>query len=359
MFQLPKLSTMVTMLLVFLIISLAFDVNSYYYLARGEPVEQKTIPVGKHPLRIAINPNTDMIYVTNYQSHSISVIDGSRDKLVANISGFLYPTDIFVDEKSNKIYVNHKARVEDQNQNQYSAMPLVSIIDGSTNKVIGNLSNAIEIKGVNSSRGELYVIQASNTNALVVIDESTNNKKAEVNLNYYPSEITMNQNTSKLYVANNESNSISKIDASTFDLMSSTINSAGIPVSMAVNPNTNRIYVASLNTSSMLSQPNVGAGLTLPSGFVSVVDGSTDQELANIPLVSPSALAINPDTNIIYVANSFSGTISILSGTNNTIISEDVKVGSSPQDIAVNLNTDKVYVSNSFSNSVTVISHQD
>jgi YVTN family beta-propeller protein len=318
-------------------------------------VEQKTIPVGMHPLRISINPNTNMIYVTNYQSQSISVIDGSQDKLVANISGILYPTDIFVDEKNNKIYVNHKARVEDQNQNQYSAMALVSIIDGSTNKLIGNLSKAIEVKGIDPTSGEIYVIQASDTKSLVVMDLAKYNTKAEVKLDFYPSEIIINQNTNVLYVASNESNSVSKINASTLEVLPNPINLSGIPVSMAVNPITNRIYVASLETSSSLSLPNAGGGLTLPRGTISVVDGSTDQGLASIPLVSPSALAVDPDTNNLYVTNSFSGTVSIINGSNNRIISEDLKVGSSPQDIAVNSNTDKAYVSNSFSNSITAL----
>lgn len=339
--------------------------SSYDYSARGEGVVQKTIPVGMHPLSMALNPNTNMIYVTNYQSHSISVINGLQDKLVANISDILYPTSIYVDENSNKIYVNHKARVQDQSNNQsnnqYSAMPLVSIIDGSTNKVIGNLSTAIEVKGVNPSTGEIYAIEAPYAKSLVAIDVATNNKKSEVNLNFYPSDTAINQNTNILYVASNESNSVSKINASTFDIMPDTIKLTDIPVSMAVNPNTNRIYFAFLNESSTPSLPNVGGGggLAIPLGSVSVLDGFTDKELTSIPVVSPSALAVNPDTNMVYIANSFSGTISVLNGSNNKIISEGIKVGSSPQDIVVNSNTDKVYVANSLSNSITVISKQD
>jgi YVTN family beta-propeller protein len=85
------------------------------------------------------------------------------------------------------------------------------------------------------------------------------------------------------------------------------------------------------------------------------VDGLTDSQLASISTVSPSALAVNTEDNTIYVTNSFSGTISLIDGDNNTIVSEGVEVGNSPQDIVVNSNTGKAYISNSGSNSVTVV----
>jgi YVTN family beta-propeller protein len=81
----------------------------------------------------------------------------------------------------------------------------------------------------------------------------------------------------------------------------------------------------------------------------------TDSQLASISTVSPSALAVNTEDNTIYVTNSFSGTISLIDGDNNTIVSEGVEVGNSPQDIVVNSNTGKACISNSGSNSVTVV----
>lgn len=357
MLQSLQLSTILIIQLVSALIFLSVEVKPFYYFAGGQTLEQKTIPVGLNPLRIDINPSTNMIYVTNYQSHSISVIDGSQDKLVANISDVLYPTDIYTDEKSNKIYVNHKAQVQDEgaSQSQYSAIPTVSIINGSTNKIIGNVSGATEVKGVNPSRGEIYAVRAPDTSSLVILDEDTNSEKAEVNLGFYPTEIVINQNTNMIYIGSNESNTISKVNPSTFDVMSSKILLPDAPVSMAINPSTSILYAAYINTSALSSLPNVGAGQTLPRGAVSAIDESTDRQLASVPTVSPSALAVNTDANTIIVTNSFSGTISVIDGANNAIISEGIKVGNSPQDIVVNSNNDKAYISNSGSNSVTVV----
>jgi YVTN family beta-propeller protein len=46
----------------------------------------------------------------------------------------------------------------------------------------------------------------------------------------------------------------------------------------------------------------------------------------------PSFIAINEGTNTVYVANSMSGTVSVIDGDNNSWI-KDVRVGDHPKDI--------------------------
>ena len=67
-----------------------------------------------------------------------------------------------------------------------------------------------------------------------------------------------------------------------------TISVSSGPEGVAVNPNTNRVYVANQN-----------------SNTVSVIDGSTKGVGATIPVgTSPSGVAVNLGTNRVYVANS-------------------------------------------------------
>jgi YVTN family beta-propeller protein len=79
--------------------------------------------------------------------------------------------------------------------------------------------------------------------------------------------------------------------------------------------------------------------------------------IAVIPLPAgsqPGAVAVNPATDTIYVANRANGSVTVIDGTTNTALGT-VTVGTSPVDVAVNAVTDKVYVANSLSNNVTVI----
>jgi YVTN family beta-propeller protein len=89
----------------------------------------KSIAVGKHPIGIAANPNTNMIYVANYDSNTTSVIDGKTNAVIKNIQTGINPAAIAVNPNTNKIYV--VTRSEDEFE-KFG----VSIIDGKTNGVV-------------------------------------------------------------------------------------------------------------------------------------------------------------------------------------------------------------------------------
>ena len=67
----------------------------------------------------------------------------------------------------------------------------------------------------------------------------------------------------------------------------------------------------------------------------------------------PRAMAVNPVTNTIYVANEFSNSVTVIDGA--TLATASVSVGNRPQYIAVNSATNKVYVSNGGESTQTVI----
>ena len=61
--------------------------------------------------------------------------------------------------------------------------------------------------------------------------------------------------------------------------------------------------------------------------------------------VYPSAITVNPDTNMVYVVNYASNTVSVIGGSKtNPVVVAHVPVGQSPDDIAVNPDTNMVYV---------------
>jgi YVTN family beta-propeller protein len=68
----------------------------------------------------------------------------------------------------------------------------------------------------------------------------------------------------------------------------------------------------------------------------------------------PQAIGINSVTHTIYVANTQSNNVTIVDGTNNSVIAT-VVTGKGPYAIAVDPAADKAYVSNMGKNGLTVI----
>jgi YVTN family beta-propeller protein len=110
------------------------------------------------------------------------------------------------------------------------------------------------------------------------------------------------------------------------------------PVAIAFNPVTGQIYVANNGSAS-----------------VTVINSVTENSVATIPVgTNPNAIAINPVTNTIYVTNGGSGSVSVINGANNTVTAT-VTVGTSPRAVAVDPLANVVYVANGGSNNVSII----
>jgi YVTN family beta-propeller protein len=110
------------------------------------------------------------------------------------------------------------------------------------------------------------------------------------------------------------------------------------PFAMAVNPATGQVYVA--NNS---------------SNTVSVINGATNMVTATVTVgTQPEAVAVNPVMGQVYVANKGSNNVSVIDGASNTVITT-VPVGTQPEAVAVNPVTGQVYVANFNSSNVSVI----
>jgi YVTN family beta-propeller protein len=69
---------------------------------------------------------------------------------------------------------------------------------------------------------------------------------------------------------------------------------------------------------------------------------------------TPVAVAVNPNTNMIYVTNADDNTVSVIDGKTNNIV-DTIKVGNNPVAVAVNPNTNILYVTNADDNSLSAI----
>jgi YVTN family beta-propeller protein len=113
-----------------------------------------------------------------------------------------------------------------------------------------------------------------------------------------------------------------------------TVSAGTGPSAVAVNPVTDQIYVANCGSAC------AGTG---GLGTVTVIDGATNATTTVTAEAGASAVAVNSVTNQIYVAN-MNGTVTVIDGATNS--TTNISVGTNPIALAVNPVSNKIYVAN-------------
>jgi len=332
--------------------------------AGGDPAVIATILLGGHaPWGVAVNPNTDRVYVANEDSANVSVIDGATNAVVATVPAGYGPYGIAVNPNTNRIYVGDR-------------QAKVWVIDGASNAVVAivPVDSTVGDVAVNPNTNRIYV---SGGGSVSVIDGAGNTVVATVPVGLGAYGVAVNPSTNLIYVASEATDEVSVIDGSS-NVVVATIPVGSLPTKVAVNPTTNRIYVADDSDVSVIDgvTNTVVANVPLPSATswsiaanpdtnliyaaayygnkVSVIDGSTNTVVATIPTFRPWGVAANPDTDRIYVANHYDNSISVIDGATNAVVAT-VPLGSLPVGVAANPRTNRIYVTNVTSRSVSVI----
>ncbi len=151
--------------------------------------------------------------------------------------------------------------------------------------------------------------------------------------------IATNPLTDRIYAVTNSNSStdtVSVIDGKSDSIVANIAVPTGAYLP-AVNVLTNTVYVASCNY-------NVN-----PSPcFVTVIDAKTNTVTTNIPVTTVlngflAGIAVNPVTNLVYVADNTDQYIAIIDGHTNTVTGT-ISVGGSPWGLAINPACNELYV---------------
>ncbi|MEO9362998.1 MAG: YncE family protein [Nitrososphaera sp.] len=210
---------------------------------------------------------------------------------------------------------------------------------------------------VNSATGKAYVTSSCNCPAglaVTVIDYSKGVESAKVqdtiaSASRPAAPIALNPDTGRVYVGS-DSNSIVVIDGSNNKVVGR-IEGVNNVQGIDVNPKTNEVYA-------------IDDGATLYK-----IGGTTNKVVGNITIGLPEgvqangsiikAIAVNPNTNVVYVINAIkpgpslpnegisipTGYLAAINGTSNTIISSNItRLNSFNFDLGVNPSTNTIYV---------------
>ena len=250
-------------------------------------LSESGIDVNTFPVGIAVNPDTNKLYVANQYSNTVSVIDTETDKVQATINVGSFPYDIDINPLNNRVYVTNRGS------------DTVSVIDGSIDTKLRDIFVGKSPVGVGvDPTDELIYVTNFADNTVSVIDSISNEIIKTISVGNRPYDIAVNPLSNKVYVTNVKSNTVSVIDGSTRNT------TAEIPVgkepaglAVDITKGNNRLYVTNLASDS-----------------VSIIDTITNNVIDNIASGgdSPVGIAINPITSKLYVSNIASNTVSVI-----------------------------------------------
>ena len=290
-------------------------------------------PNARGPFALAVDTQTDKIYVVNNRSANVSVIDGLTNQLqTITDPNAAAPVAIAVDERTDKIYVANDATAN------------VTVIDGSTNKVTDvadpNAAGPSAV-AVNPVTDKIYVGNTITDN-LTVIDGATNATTTVGPFAQFsdPQSVDVDPRTNVAYVLARDTNQMEVVDGVTNAF--TTIDGIGpTPNALDIDNFDDRIYIADAGNGTVIDyNGNTGRMKTFyTSGafavavdqkrdFIYVLDSNTARNNLNVidgrtgqvttlhlPGAKwPYALAVNPVTNRIYVANVQSNNVSVIAG---------------------------------------------
>ena len=362
-----------------------------------------TIAVGTAPSAIAVDSVNNKIVVADFGSPEtalgttqqcqptgadVTVIDGVTETPTANSFNVPEnPSAVVMDTISHVAYVLGTEYLDVFTGCNTAGSALSGVADAGPPGPIGQLFVlGARAYDVNPVTGKIYLTRPA-FNSVLVLDGITLVGSATVPVGTGPSGLAVNTTTNKIYVANRTSNDISIIDGATNSVIT-VADPAANPSQVAINPVTNKVYVShssgntisvidgATNAVSTVADPNaLNPGLMVVNtttdkiyvanggtNNLTVIDGGTASVTATIAVgTSPSGVAVDEQTNFIYVANAGNsqtgdpGNVTVINGATNATTTLTDPKALNPVAVAVNSTTNKIYVANSGSNNVTVI----
>jgi YVTN family beta-propeller protein len=300
-----------------------------------------TITVGSEATQlmsgIGVNPLTNRIYVPNYNSNNISVIDGTRNIVIGTIK-VTKPQGVDVDPITNRLFVT--------NAPVGIGVSTLTVIDLYSDSVLATLTmdeNPFE-PAVNAFTHRVYVSNNFGTGILDVVDGLTDRVASTVAIGTNPSGVAVDPFLDRVYTTLygfGGGNTVQVLNGATNTIVNSITGLPSAPWMIALNPFTHRAYV---------TECGPGCG-----NSISVLDTSADRVVTTILVGNgPYGVAVNPISNVIFGSNYNDGTVSVIDGTKNTV-TQTLKVGTNPEFAAFDSVTLSVYVANSNDGTVSVL----
>ncbi|MEY8019074.1 protein kinase domain-containing protein [Mycobacterium servetii] len=285
-----------------------------------------TIPVGKHPEGVAVDPAIHCAYTADYSANTVSVIDTRTHTVTATIPVGRGPIGVAVDTATHTLYT---ANNRDDS---------VSVVDPMSRSVIATIAAGTNPWGIAIDTVAHTAFTANNwDNTVSVINIDNRSVMATVQVGKHPEMVAVDPTTHTAYVTNNSDGTLSVIDTAHDAVTTSAISVGNGPLGIAVDSTAHAAYTANYTDNT-----------------VAVVDITARAVTATIRAgANPWGIAVDPTTHTAYVTNSSDGTVATIDTATHTLTSS-INVGNRLWGIAIDPSTHTAYTANS-NNTMSVI----
>ncbi len=305
----------------------------------GCPPEGCTVPGLAHPKGIAVHPDRGWVYVASRDTDSLLAFDPQTRRVVQRAATGREPWDVVVNPDTDEVWVSNYASAE------------VLVYDGATLALKRRIPTA-------PNPGMMALFPDLNTVAVVVrsIHGIAIIRDDQV-VQYLgaggrgPFGIAADPVEHQLMVSNRDTGNlwIHLFDPATntwrtsdTELKFGDRGERTVPFQVAYNPANRKLYVVyTVPTGAWYVDIFRKDALGSVPRIARVQVGSSGP--ANSPEVGGAGLAVNPATGNVFVANTFDGTVSVISGTRDALVAT-LPVGPDPYDVAVHPTNSRVYV---------------
>ena len=238
-----------------------------------------SIPVGYQPDGVEVNPASGIVYVANFGSSTLSLVDGPGNVEIAAVPAGGEPSMVVRHPLTHKVYVtNHGAHT-------------VGVYDGTS----GALLRTIPVGGgpyglaLDPVRERLYTANRE-AHSVTVIDTASDTVINQIPLNCTPYIVAANPNTGHFFPVCAETQQLHIFDGDTHLWLSWLPVGHGAGEGIVVNPATNRVYVANSDDDTITVIQDSGPVSTptpLPTVTATPTATSTPTS-TNTPTITPT-----------------------------------------------------------------------
>lgn len=232
-----------------------------------------TIRVGNGAVGVAVDPRSHTAYVSNHRDDTVSVIDTVRRVVVATVGVGTNPWGVAVDSFSGAAYV--------ANMWDYS----VSVIDPETHRVVATIPVGKNPYGVavDPTTHTAYVANSSDS-TLSAIDTQTRTVTATIPVGTDPRGVAVDGLAHVAWITHEADGMVSALNLDNLHVIT-TIHTGNSPYGVAIDPEKKTVYTGNHDTA------------------VSVIDTDSKAVRGTIRLgKSTFALDVDPTTHIVYTA---------------------------------------------------------
>ena len=303
---------------------------------RPQPKVTAPVNTGSFPFSIpqyiALSPQGDRAYVTNFRSEQVTIVNTSNNTAVGSIPVGQAPMGVAPNPVSSQVYVANNF------ENTVSIVDVINLEEVERIQV-GSFPQTVV---VSEDGGTLYVVNKGD-GTVAFVDLEQRQVVDEVAVGRDPMWAALVPGTNLLFVTNNSTNTVSVVDVESRQVIQSLFVGGG-PEGIAASPDGRRVYVANSfdNSVSVIEVESLGVIETLEVGAF------------------PRQIVFAPDGdlgNLAYVTNYSDSNVSIIDVAVDEVLDTQLTVGNFPNGLAVLPDGKKIYVVVDVNSGVTVIEY--